>query len=200
MAAPCSKLGRLGRGIAPKCFVPDVNAVKKHGMQLAGALELITRNLNTPQLQVLGSILMTTGSLRKANLSPFQRVYFPIGNKQYLSNWYSGTVIGMGSGDDRVVVLGASPRGSTQPIVAQLFQDSLVQETTWQTMRDKMIASGKIVDPESSSRRTKIKHPTSYTPPMLDVDPEELEARAKDTKKKRRTPVKANSDVFLRIE
>ena len=68
MAAPCSKLGRLGRGIAPKCFVPDVNAVKKHGMQLAGALELITRNLNTPQLQVLGSILMTTGSLRKANL------------------------------------------------------------------------------------------------------------------------------------
>ena len=200
--APCSEMGRVASGVAPTCFVPNVNALKSKGTQMATALNVLAGQLNAQQLRVIGTLMVNSTRIRKLGFEFLERVYFPVGNARYLSNYYSGFVVGSAGYDRNLMVLGSSRTGSTT-IVAHLDRESVLNLAAFSERRDLLVRKGLIYDPATVQRKPPVltdDSASNYAPPMIDTPIEALEARAASRRQKTLAPGRSGEQGTSRVE
>ena len=192
----CEKIGRLKDGVAPRCFVPNVVKLKR-GTQLAGALNVLTSRMTSEELRILQGMLLAAERVRRTGFSLFEEVYFSVGDSKYLSNYYSAIVVSRAS-QKKLLLLG-SPRTGSKGMVAQLDIQSILNQEAYELKRDELVAAGRIFDPNVTRNKIKLSAVSTYVPPVLDMDPEELEARAKEAVS-RKEPRKNSRSTTVTLE
>ena len=196
----CDQNGILKKAIAPTCFVPRISNLKKGGVQLLSVLNLIAGNLQPAQLKTLAALFNRESKLRPVNLSLCQKVFCWVADPNYLSNYYSAYVLGIGTSTDEIILLGTFNK-SQKPLIAHVQRSSILEEKDFLKKRDELLRKGKIYDPKFTRTKFKTKSiaKENYEPPTIDMTLEELEsaadryARSRPTttpaKKGKRTPL-----------
>ena len=205
--APCANLGRLAKGVAPKCYADNVNALKGKGTQMTTALNVLASQLTGQQMRTIGTMLMNADKVKKLGFDFLERVFFAVGSPRYLSNYYSGHVVGTSGYAKQVMVIGAQRTG-TGTIIAHLARESILSMREYTARRDALVAKGLIYDPGLTQKRPPViddGQAEKYVPPMLDTSPEFLEAKAAGSSSKRKKSLappsgSARSSVSLLVD
>ena len=169
----------------------------KRGTQLAGALNVLTSRMTSEELRILQGMLLAAERVRRTGFSLFEEVYFSVGDSKYLSNYYSAIVVSRAS-QKKLLLLG-SPRTGSKGMVAQLDIQSILNQEAYELKRDELVAAGRIFDPNVTRNKIKLSAVSTYVPPVLDMDPEELEARAKEAVS-RKEPRKNSRSTTVTLE
>lgn len=166
----CKTRGVLKNAAAPNCFTPNISTFRTLGPEFYHVLAVLTSTLKPSAVRVLAGILKTSPSLSRRGFHLFERVYFTVGSGRYLSNYFSGFVIAPGATTRSVIVAGSLKR-SVKVVTAILEASSLMKYEDFVPIRDKLIASGKIIDPDSVTVKfkPKILKSAEYEPPTLDM-------------------------------
>jgi hypothetical protein len=175
----CSESGVLSRAIAPTCFVPNFNTLKRGGVQTVSVLNLLAGNMSVQQVRTLAALFNRESRLRKVGLFLFQKVYCWVSDPKYLSNYYSAYVLGVGVLDSEVVLLG-SFSNSQKPILAHVLREHVLDDKTFAIKKDQLIKKQQIYDPKikRNLKQKGLAKEKDYEPPTLDMSIEELEAAA----------------------
>ena len=196
----CVKNGVLPKAVAPVCFVPNIDPLRKNGTHFLSFMNLVAGNLKPAQFRTLAALFNRESKLRSTGFSLFEKVFFYVTNPNYLSNYYSGHVLGIGGDKTELVVMGTLST-KTPLIIAHLFLEHVIPTKASVANRDELVRRQRLFDPIFT--RTRFRKATmvdkAYEPPTLDMTLEELEAAAEKSKearaqapktrgRKRRTP------------
>lgn len=195
----CKNRGVLPSAVAPHCYTPNISVFRPLGIDFYNTLSALTANLPISTVRVLAGVLKVAPKLKAQGLSLFQKVYFHVGNKKYLSNWFTGYVVAPGAVPTLFLVAGSLKR-STRVITAIIDVGSMISHDKFVELRTGMIAKGNLVDPENL--RTKFKPVNSkaaeYEPPTIDKINEDLVAskRLEEKSNKHIKVVRANKKLI----
>lgn len=177
----CSDLGVKSYGSAPPCYAPNVVIFNKVSPDTFAVLASLVSSFSPAQSRVLMGLLKTAGSLDKYGYSFLQKVYFRLG-EDYLDNYYSGYVLGVGMEKTVSIVGKAFFKGDKRPIMATLMPESVLDTEEFKKRRKKLMASGKLYEPRKA-RKNDISD--EYMPPTIETAQETLDEMAKRSGKKR---------------
>ena len=170
MDKSCVHLGVRTTAIAPSCFTPNVSVLRKvSGMEFKTLAALLV-GFKPQQARVLMGLLKGAGSLQSTGFHFLQKVYFRTGD-DFLENYYSGYVLGVGPNKTLMIVGERYLSGSTSVPVAQLMKSSVLSWEAFKVKRDKLIAQGKFLEPKKLKRYAS----PDYEAPTLDSPPKEEE-------------------------
>jgi hypothetical protein len=146
----CDQLGIKHFADAPTCFDPDVYILAKKNPDTLNQLGLMLRDWTSQEVRVFMAMLRQRLSMEKNyGLAFGQPVMFRIGDRDYLSNYFRGFVIGCATvGDGQVFVtsdLSKKQRG--QPAMATLMPSSVFPMSKWKKKKEQLIKDKKLKDP-----------------------------------------------------
>ena len=194
--APCSTLGVKAYAAAPPCYMSNVQVFRKAGPHTFATLAGILSHFTPQQSRVLMGLLKSVGSLEKHGLTFLQKVYFHVG-EDYLDNYFSGRVLGVGVNGTISVVGENYFHNSKTPIVAYLFPDSVLNDERFQKRKNALTKKGLVYAPRKP-HRNEISG-SDYEPPTMETSPEMLEKMAsKQWGKKKKPDARDILEVDLR--
>jgi hypothetical protein len=180
----CSNRGVKTFATAPNCYTPNVVVFRKAGPDTLRVLSGIISGFTPSQSRVLMGLLKGAGALEKRGLSFMQKVYHCFG-EDYLDNYVSGYVLGLGLEDTILVVGQDYLRNSSTMVVSHLMRSSLITQDEFKSKRKSLIESGKVYQPRRPHKNIKIDE--KYEPPTLETSVDELEKAASRGEKKKKT-------------
>lgn len=179
---PCSELGVKGYATAPTCYSPDVSIFRKSGPTVFAQLASILSTFTPQQCRILMGLLRSAGSLEKYGHSFLDRVYFRSG-EDYLDNYYSGFILGVGYGGTLSLVGSSFFTAVRSPIIAHMLPESVFSAEIFQKRKKKLVKEGKLYAPRKAHKN--VIEGVDYEPPTLETPQEHLEMSAKSLFKKK---------------
>lgn len=170
---PCKQLGVTPAAKAPACFSPNVFALQKTSPDVLSQLGLLLKDFTATEARVLLGLLMRKKSLLKLGLRFGQRVYFRLFQADYVSNYYSGFVVGVSTFPTQEVYISSDldKRQVGKPAIVALAVDSVYTYSQYKQIIVKLSKAGKAIDPNHPERKLfeKSKKPidVGYEPPTL---------------------------------
>lgn len=195
---PCNALGVKVYAAAPACFAPNVGVFRKAGPTIFAQLTSILATFSPQQSRVLMGLLRSAGSLEKYGYSFLDKVYFRSGD-DYLDNYFSGYILGVGYQGTLAVVGGSFFTSIRNPVVAYLLPESFVRPEVFAKRKKRLIKEGKLYAPRKPHKNV-IKD-GDYEPPTMETSPEALEQAARQVfkaKAKGKNPVPGSLKVNLK--
>jgi hypothetical protein len=203
---PCKKMGIKGYSVAPDCFSPNVYALTKKNPDALFQLGVMLKDFDASDVRVLMSLLKLSVNLDKHyNLRFGQPVFFCLGGRDYLSNYFRGFVIGAANiGTMQLFVtsdMNRKQRG--QPATVALMPDSVLTVSAFKKRKAELIKAGKLNDPKPLFNTTVPKEsPVEHVPPTLESAPAEwfdkTESKAR-IKKDRSLIVKEDGALVFKV-
>lgn len=185
---PCSQLGVKHYADAPSCYSPNVYNLGKKNPDALYQMGMILRDFTAQDMRIFLSVLKQGRSFEKNFKLKFgQPVYFHFGS-DYLSNYFSGYVIGVAEMGEGQVFIGSDMNGRQRgkPMVASLMRESVYTLTEWKKKQVALTKAGRIKDPKplfSAPKATELKA-ADYVPPNMDSAPREWYTKEKIAKGK----------------
>jgi hypothetical protein len=182
---PCEKLGVNPKGLAPRCFTPDVTQLGMNGDQLASLTSLLQGSTRKSR-RILMAVLNTKSRNRDYPLGT--KIYWrPIGG-DYVSNYVAGFVL-ISSNDGTLIVSGDPDRlkRGGQPYTATISTEhDILDYQSWKERRATLIQQNRIQDPETRRISGRNKVGADYEPPTLDTAPNHWFNKTEEAKPRRR--------------
>lgn len=173
---PCEKLGVLRHANAPVCFVPNPFFMQKIQPDVLNQLGLLFREFNAPMKRVLLGLLRSGKTFEDMGLAFGQPVYFCMG-EDYLSNYYTGYVIGVTSvmSPSVYVTTDLNKKQLSRPVIATLMPESVHVRSAFLKKREQLIERKRVMDPNHNKFKRVIKKNAleGYEPPSMDSVPAE---------------------------
>lgn len=177
----CSLLGVKAYAAAPSCYTANVSVFRKTGVSVFASLASIISTFSPQQSRVLMGLLKSAGSLEKFGFTFAQKVYFRIG-EDYLDNYFSGHVLGVGV-DNNISLVGLSYFSSSKmQVIASVFKSSILSVEEFKARKKKLIDSGRLYAPRLP-KKNDLKQGVDYEPPTIETSQELLEQLAAKTRK-----------------
>jgi hypothetical protein len=190
--SPCNKLGVQSFGTAPHCYTANIRVFRKVAPEAIAATAALVAAFSAQQQRVLMGLLKNAASLERCKLSFLEKVYFSVGNPDYLDNWFCGYALGLDP-DKNVMVAGSDYlQKGTAVTTAYLMRSSLYTRAKFVDMKDKMLASGKLYEP----RKPKKNHVVAidYEPPTIETAQSWLDSAAAGKGKPQAKRMRASSN------
>ena len=177
---PCSQLGVKRFADAPSCFSPDVFILNKKNPDVVQQLGILLNDFSATDMRVFMALLKASKNYEKHYALKFgQPVHFYL-NRDYLSNYFRGFVLGVSEAGERQVYV-TSDLKSTQrksPVIATLFRESVFTNAEFKKKREVLIKAKRINDPVPLVKAYKgqpkpSKVTDTYVPPTLEDAPSE---------------------------
>lgn len=192
----CSKRGITAGASAPMaCYSPDVHVFRRHGPEFFTALAVLTAAMNAREVRVLFGMLTSAAHLKKKGQTLFAKAYICINNGKYLSDYYSGYILGRGT-DGTTLLLGKSVLDKHKPpMVAQAM--NVLTPAEFRKKKEELKQAGRINNPHTKRRYIPITPAKldSYEPPSIDTSKQELENRAAGKGRKRTGSANVTLDI-----
>lgn len=192
---PCHLRGVRTFATAPACYTPDTSALRSVDQDAFASLLAILTSLTPRQTRVLMGLMKNAGKLEKHGLSFLQKVYFRI-DEDYLANYCSGRVLGLGVGKTIMVVGETFLKNPRKPFVAALMLSSILTADKFKSVRSKLVNAGKLSQPGRPQIMKKVPLDENWQPPTIETSQEHLEVLAQATAAK----VKSKRDPKLEFK
>jgi len=204
----CKLNGIMQDRPAPGCFNPDftklILGTNPHIMQQIG---FFLSHFNVSQTRILSSVINRSLSLKKNTAFTFgQEVYINMsGNREYISNYFKGYVVGYLKANKTVFVSARMNKSRPYTSSLMVMPDTLLTTEKFVAHSKKLAEAGKIQDPQfkdigagHAKSLPDGKEVFDYEPPTLDSAPDkwfaplhkrhemDLEESASAKKKKRK--------------
>lgn len=198
IGTPCSQLGVKAFGAAPPCFTANASLLNTVATETFAVLSSILTTFTPQQSRIFMGLLKSAGSLEKHGFTFLQKVYFRVG-QDYLDNYYSGYVLGVGV-DHSIMLVGKSYFTSAKrAVTASLLKENVLTIDQFKKLRKKLAASGKLYEPRKIHKNN-IKSTDDYEPPTIETAQDLLEEQAKRIGKKRINKKGELKTLEVRIE
>lgn len=183
----CNLRGVKTFATAPNCYTANINVFRKVSPDTFSQLYSLLSSFTPQQNRVLMGLLKTQTQVEKSGFTFLQKVYFLLGHSEYLENYYSAYVMGVGP-DKEILLVGRDYlRNHKSPVVAQMMADSLMTFEEFKERRRYLQSSGKLSSVKRLSEQDKYRLMDSdYVPPTIETSAEELEKKASVKKQKKR--------------
>lgn len=164
---PCNQLGVQSFGTAPHCYTANIRVFRKIAPEAMAATAALVASFTAQQQRVMMGLLKNAASLERCGLSFMEKVYFAVGNQEYLDNWFAGYALGLDP-DKNVMVAGSDylQRG-TAVTTAYMMRSSLMTKSKFITLKEKMISQGKLYEPRKPHKNTVVA--IDYEPPTIET-------------------------------
>jgi hypothetical protein len=174
---PCSELGVKRFTEAPNCFSPNVYLLGKKNPDQLYQLGLILKDFSAQESRVFFSLLKQANQFEKHYGLKFgQPVYFCIG-ADYLSNYFSGYVIGVAECGDSQVFIGSDlqKKQRGKPLTGSFLRESVFTVSEFKKKREQLQKQGRLQDPNPlfTKPKAQLMKEVDYTPPSMDTVPPE---------------------------
>lgn len=180
----CSKMGINPKGLAPRCFTPDVTQLGLNGDQMA-SLTALLQGRTSKSRRILMAVLGTKTKNKDFPLGT--KIYWrPLGG-DYVSNYVSGFVL-ISSTDGSLVVSGDPDRlkRGGQPYTATIRStEDILDYAGWKEHRDLLIQRNRIQDPNTKAMPKRVRVNNDYEPPTLDTAPTHWFNKTEESRRRR---------------
>jgi hypothetical protein len=181
----CCEAGVRSFALAPNCYTPDYTKVIHNADEFV-AISTFFHSRTPQQKKILMGMLRQQPKGKKLRMGT--RLYLNVGNRDYISNYLCGYVVGYTSGGDIVLAGAASTKASGRVFFAYLKGDeSLFTHSEWKAKMQALLAKGRIQDPKAITKRdiTADVKGNTYEVPTIDAAPKgTLNAKKTATKRK----------------
>ena len=168
---PCAEEGVRSFALAPKCFTPDYTKVISNADEFV-AISTFFHSRTPQQKKILLGMLRQQPKGRKLKMGT--RLYLNVGNRDYISNYLCGYVVGYTSGNEIVLAGSATNKASGRVFFAYLKDDSsLLTHAEWKPKMQALLLKGRIQDPKAVVKRditAEVKE-NNYEVPTIDSAP-----------------------------
>lgn len=170
----CEVLGVRRFAIAPKCFTPDYTKVVGNADEFL-ALAQFFGSRTSEQKKILLGMLRQKPSGKKYPMGT--KLYLKISNRDYISNYLCGFVVGYTSGGD--LVLSGSPDQNSRGRMFFAYlssDDHLLNQKEWVLKYKDLYEKGRVVDPKANPPRSitsRLLEDKNYEVPTIDSAPKE---------------------------
>lgn len=175
----CVNLGVKKFSDAPSCYAPNVYFLGRKNPDVINQLGFLLRDFTAQDQRIFLSLLKQASSFEKKYKLKFgQPVYFCLGS-DYLSNYFSGYVIGVADAGEGQVFVGSDLKGRQRgkPLTCTLLRDSVFTIPEWKKKEAQLKKANRLVDPSPlfntvALKKSELKE-DGYVPPSLDSAPPE---------------------------
>lgn len=161
---PCEDRGVGENRNAPECFAPQYIALNDIPNIAFEQIAMLSANMTKAQRMAFAHILLTANKCKSFGF--LQKVWFPIANPKFLSNWCYGYVVSAPKIRQNNITnldLSTGKVPTTTPIVimmvthggmatATVLHDSVKSQTQFDAIRNECIRTGNILAPKKASR------------------------------------------------
>ena len=189
----CEDRGVKKFATAPSCFTANVHVFRRTAPDAFNQLASIISGFTASQSRVLMGLLSAQAQLERNGYYFLERIYFKVGN-DYLDNYFSAFVLGIGP-EKQILVVGSdylkNQKGTT---VAKLLKESILSEKEFIQVRDRLVAKGLIYEPRRP-HKNEIQDAAEYEPPTLETSAALLEKNANKSTNPKKKPKRAKRET-----
>lgn len=147
----CSEEGIRHFAIAPKCFTPDYTKVIGNSDEFV-QISTFFHSRTPQQKRILLGMLRQSPQGRRLKMGT--KLFMNVGNRDYISNYLCGYVVGYTSGGDLVLAGSATNQTKGRVFFAYLRSDeSLLSTKEWKAKYLELRQRGRIQDPQATVKR-----------------------------------------------
>lgn len=194
---PCAENGVRAGATAPSCYTPNMSLFRNISPEAVQTLATMVSGMTAQQQRITMGLFRSASSLERMNLKFLQTVYFSMGG-DCLQNYYRGYVFSAGPEKNTVIVVGQDYiKAHSTACVAQLLRESVItSKKKFNAIKNRLIEAGQLTRLPPKVQAQIIKD--DYEPPTFETSPEQLEARA--NKSSKRKPKKDNDGKMFKID
>jgi hypothetical protein len=155
--------------IAPKCFTPDYTKIITNSDEFV-AISTFFHSRTPQQKRILMGMLRQSPRGRKLRMGT--KLYLNVGNRDYVSNYLCGYVVGYTSGGQLVLAGSATNKTKGRVFFAYLRGDeSLLTTKEWKVKHAELRLRGRLQDPKAVVIRNVAASAADYEVPTIDSAP-----------------------------
>lgn len=175
---PCNTNGVRPFATAPNCYTPDVYQLKSMSTETMVMLSSFVSTCKPAQAKILMGLLKNQAQLKKYDLAFMQRVYFAIGQGNFLTEYFAGYVMGVAP-QEKLLIVGSQYWSNTRnAVVAQLDRRSVIDREAFTKIVSRLKKAGKLAPPRVNPPVFHSDEAEKYEPPTIETAQELLEATA----------------------
>ena len=175
----CEKMGVRDFAIAPNCYTPDYTQVIENTDEFTSLINFFSSRSASQKKILMGMLRQQPTRAKKLKMGI--PIFLKISNREYISNYVAGFVVGYTSGGNLVVA--GSPEEQTRGRVffAYLKSDSsYLTQPEWSAKHAELLAKGAIQDPKEAGMKSRLKAAEpDYEIPTIDNAPKDAKAEVK---------------------